>query len=72
LSDFRYETLNSEVDLDDQGNLVLGLSLGGRNPGHYGGQEVRFNIRVEQNLDPLLQSLRLSDTLTRSIENRLH
>ena len=71
LSDFRYETLKSEVDLDDQGNLVLGLSLGGRNPSHYGGQEVKFNIRVEQNLDPLLQSLRLSDNLTRSIENRL-
>ena len=71
LSDFRYEILKSEVDLDDQGNLVLGLSLGGRNPGHHGGQEVRFNIMVEQNLDPLLQSLRLSDTLSHSIENRL-
>ncbi len=71
LSDFRYETLKSEVDLDAQGNLVLDLSLGGRNPSEYGGQEVRFNIRVEQNLDPLLQSLRLSDTLTRSIENQV-
>lgn len=71
LRDFRYEVLSSEVELDQAGNLLLGLSLGGRNPGKYEGRQVNFNINLEQNLDPLLQSLRLSDTLVEKIEERL-
>ena len=71
LRDFRYEVLSSAVELDEAGNLLLGLSLGGRNPGQYDGRQVNFNINLEQNLDPLLQSLRLSDTLVEKIEERL-
>ena len=71
LRDFRYEVLSSAVELDEAGNLLLGLSLGGRNPSQYDGRQVNFNINLEQNLDPLLQSLRLSDTLVEKIEERL-
>ncbi len=71
LRDFRYEVLSSNVELDEAGNLLLGLSLGGRNPSQYDGRQVNFNIKLEQNLDPLLQSLRLSDTLVEKIEERL-
>lgn len=71
LSDFQYKVLNSTVELDKQGNLLLGLSLSGRNPARFDGRPVNFNINLEQNIDPLLQSLRLSDKLTEEIEDRL-
>ena len=71
LSDFRYDVLSSAVELDATGNLLLGLSLAGRNPQEFDGRQVNFNINLEQNLDPLLQSLRLSGKLTEEIENRL-
>jgi len=71
LSDFQYQVLSSEVDLDEKGNLLLGLSLSGKNPAQYEGRPINFNINLEQNLDPLLQSLRLSDKLVEKIEGRL-
>jgi len=71
LSDFRFEVLSSTVNLAPSGNLRLGLSLSGHNPEQYEGRKVNFNINLEQNLDPLLQSLRLSGKLTDKIENRL-
>jgi hypothetical protein len=71
LSDFQYQVLSSEVQLDKGGNLLLGLSLQGSNPAQYQGQPINFNINVEQNLDPLLQSLRLSDNLVERIEGGL-
>lgn len=71
LSDFQYQVLSSTVDLDKTGNLQLGLSLAGHNPTLYEGRPVNFNINLEQNLDPLLQSLRLSDKLVKEVEKRL-
>lgn len=71
LEDFRYNTLSSAVELDRDGNLLLGLSLEGSNPAHYEGRTIRFNINLEQNIDPLLQSLRLSDSLVEKVEQGL-
>jgi hypothetical protein len=69
LSDFQYQQLRSKVQLDKAGNLLLALSLEGSNPALYEGQSIRFNINVEQNLDPLLQSLRIGDNLEQRIED---
>jgi hypothetical protein len=71
LSDFQYQVLSTEVELDQAGNLLLGLSLAGKNPERYEGRPINFNINLEQNIDPLLQSLRLSDKLVEKLENRL-
>ena len=71
LSDFHYNALGSTVQLDKGGTLLLGLSLAGSNPSMYEGQAVNFNINLEQNIDPLLQSLQLSDKLIRRIEGGL-
>ena len=71
LRNFHYEQLQGEVTLDAGGNLLLALSLGGSNPAVQRGRRVNFNINVEQNLDPLLQSLRLSDKLVEDIERGL-
>ena len=70
MQDFRYQLLRSDVFLDRAGNLQLGLSLGGHNPGYNDGQRVNFNINLEQNLFPLLQSLRLSDTLVEQLQEK--
>jgi len=70
LSDFQFETLSSQVKLDEAGNLSLGLSLAGKNLELFEGRAVNFNINLEQNLDPLLQSLRLSDKLIEKLESR--
>lgn len=72
LSNFQYEVLSSEVNLDNEGQLLLGLSLAGKNPSQYEGRPINFNINLEQNLDPLLQSLRLSDKLVEQLEKRIH
>jgi hypothetical protein len=71
LSDFHYQVLSSRVRLDAAGNLLLGLSLQGSNPARYEGQPINFNINLEQNLDPLLQSWRLSGKLVEQIEGAL-
>ncbi|MFK8050612.1 MAG: YdbH domain-containing protein [Halioglobus sp.] len=71
LSDFQFHVLSSEVELDKGGNLLLGLSLQGKNPSQFDGRPVNFNINLEQNLDPLLQSLRLSDKLVEKLEAQL-
>jgi len=72
LADFQYEVLRSQVALDKAGNLSLGLSLAGKNPAQFEGRRVNFNINLEQNLDPLLQSLRLSDKLIEKLEKSIH
>jgi hypothetical protein len=71
LRDFRYQTLDTRVELDRAGNLLLGLSLSGSNPAQYDGRAIEFNINLEQNIDPLLQSLRLSGKLVDQLESRL-
>jgi hypothetical protein len=72
LSDFQYEVLSSEVNLDNKGQLLLGLSLAGKNSSQHESRAINFNINLQQNLDPLLQSLRLSDKLAEQLENRIH
>jgi hypothetical protein len=71
LEDFRFDVLSAKVRLDREGQLWLGLSLGGNNPMQFEGRAVNFNINLEQNLDPLLQSLRLSGKLVEELEKGL-
>ena len=70
LRNFTYDILRSDVALDESGNLALGLSIAGSNPDYSGGREVKFNINLEQNIDPLLQSLQLSDKLIEELERK--
>lgn len=70
LRNFHYDVLASEVALDESGILLLGLSLAGRNPEYEGGRAVNFNINLEQNIDPLLQSLQLGGSVSKQLENK--
>jgi len=72
LDDFQYKILSTQVKLDEGGNLFLGLSLEGSNPSQHEGRPINFNINLEQNIDPLLQSLRISDKLVEQIEDRIN
>ncbi len=71
LRDFRFDQLSSSVDLDESGELTLGLALSGHNPAQQRGRTINFNINVQQNIDPLLQSLRMGDNLLQDIEGGL-
>jgi hypothetical protein len=70
LKDFQFKVLSTDVRLDKAGNLHLGLALSGRNPTQFSGRQVNFNINVDQNIDPLLQSLRLGDAVVKKLEKR--
>ncbi|GLS26834.1 YdbH domain-containing protein [Marinibactrum halimedae] len=71
LDNFEYDALVSDVAFSPDGQLLLGLSLKGRNPNELQGQAVNFNVNLEQNLYPLLQSLRLTDEFVQKIEEKV-
>ena len=71
LENFNYDALNVNVDYDEAGNMLLGVRLEGRNPDLEGGRPVHFNLNISENIPVLLQSLRLQDNFTKSIERRV-
>ena len=60
LEEFHYETLDSKVQYDRDGNLTAAVSLGGTNPNLFAGRQINFNINIEENIPSLLHSIRLS------------
>lgn len=71
LSDFHYNALDSEFDYDADGNLTANTSLKGSNPQYENGREIHFNLNLEENVGALLESLRLSDEVSRQVERRI-
>jgi hypothetical protein len=71
LQNFHYVVLRGEVSYSEQGDMVLGVQLEGRNPDVEGGRRINYNLNITENIPVLLKSLRMEDELTRSIERRL-
>lgn len=71
LDDFHYSVLSSDVAYDQDGLLVLGLQLQGRNPALEGGRPIHLNIRLEENVPALLASLQLSGKVSEIIQKRV-
>lgn len=71
LDDFHYSVLASDVAYDQDGLLVLGLQLQGRNPSLQGGRPIHLNIRLEENVPALLASLQLSGQVSEIIQKRV-
>ena len=75
LEDFRFTTLNSSVDYDQHGKLLLGMRLEGQNPAIENGRPIHFNINLEEDIPKLLTSLQLTDRvneiITRRVQQRL-
>lgn len=70
LSDFRYDTLRTDVTYQPTGELNLGLKFQGYNPTFFDGQETHFNLNLDYNLLDLLESLRISNDIVQKLENK--
>lgn len=71
LENFSYEALGINVNYDKVGNMQLGVRLEGHNPDLEDGRPVHFNLNVSENIPVLLQSLRLQDNFTKTLERRI-
>ncbi|MEE4360759.1 MAG: YdbH domain-containing protein [Pseudomonadales bacterium] len=71
LADFRYARLDTTLAYAADGTLDLALQIEGVGTDANIERPIRFNLNVTQNLPLLLQSLRLSQNIDRSIQRRL-
>ena len=71
LSDFRYQTLASTVELQPDGKVLLQVKLHGFNPKLQQGRPVHFNINLEEDLPALLTSLQLSGQISDKVRQRI-
>ena len=67
LSNFEFDSLTSDVDYNESGDLALRMRLSGINPDMDATQPIVLNLNVENNVPQLLRSLRA----VRSIEDIL-
>ena len=74
LSDFRYRSLEADVDYEPGGVALLRTRISGHNPDWNRGRPVELSLNVEENLISLLTSLRatrmVEDRITRRVEQR--
>ncbi|MFP3978038.1 YdbH domain-containing protein [Marinobacter sp. KMM 10035] len=71
LEDFRYSVLDSGIDYDENGTLILELHLEGNSPEVGQGQPVVLNINLEENIPALLTSLQLSGRVSDAVAERV-
>jgi len=71
LANYQFTTLDTTLELDDAGELNLGVVLSGSNPELNAGQAINLNVNINDNLRSLLQSLQASRKLTEELEQRL-
>ncbi|MGM0769128.1 MAG: intermembrane phospholipid transport protein YdbH family protein [Pseudomonadota bacterium] len=71
LQNFHYSVLDSTLDYDNKGKLVLDLRLEGENPEVRGGQPVVLNINLEEDIPALLTSLQLSGRVNEAVTERV-
>lgn len=71
LEDFRYSVLDSGIDYDQDGTLLLKLHLKGSSPDVGDGRPVVLNINLEENIPALLTSLQLSGRVSDAVAERV-
>jgi len=71
LEDFRYSVLESGIDYDESGTLMLNLHLKGSSLEVGEGQPVVLNINLEENIPALLTSLQLSGRVSDAVTERV-
>lgn len=67
LTDFQYHKLDVVADYKQEGNLLLRVSLEGKNPNWQSGRPVNLNLNLEENIPALLRSLQLSGEITERV-----
>ena len=68
LANYQYQTMNTEVFYDEQGELLLSVQLQGNNPDMNDGQAINLNINITDNIPSLLKSLQASRVITDELE----
>lgn len=71
LENFHYSVLNSTINYGQDGTLVLGLHMEGRNPDVQNGQPIELNINLEEDIPALLTSLQLSGRVSDAVTERV-
>jgi hypothetical protein len=68
LSNYQYQTMNTEVFYDEDGELLLSVQLRGSNPDMNNGQAINLNVNITDNIPSLLKSLQASRVITDELE----
>lgn len=71
LSNYQYESLNTEVFYDELGDLLMQVQLRGTNPDMNAGQAINLNVNITDNIPTLLRSLQASRVITEELESML-
>lgn len=71
LDDFHYSDLQGDVTYSEDGTLLLGLLIQGRNPTLENGRPVRLHVTLEEDLPALITSLQLVNQLNEIIQERV-
>ncbi|TMP85501.1 hypothetical protein CWC05_18150 [Pseudoalteromonas ruthenica] len=66
LENLDINSINADVDLKTDGWLTMAMQLKGENPEHQ--QAVNFNYNHQENIYTLFKALRLSDEITKKVE----
>ncbi|MCG7544258.1 YdbH domain-containing protein [Pseudoalteromonas sp. MM17-2] len=66
LENLDINSINADVDLNTDGWLTMAMQLKGENPEHQ--QAVNFNYNHQENIYTLFKALRLSDEITKKVE----
>ncbi|MDE1463058.1 YdbH domain-containing protein [Spartinivicinus poritis] len=71
LANFQYDRLESDVELAPNGDLVLSVSLAGKNPDFYQGKRIHFNYKQEENIYLLIKSIQLGQYIGENVTKKL-
>lgn len=63
LSNLRFEQLDADITLNEEGVMFLSTSVLGSNPDYQNGRQVKLNLTLENNLLSLLQSLQTIESV---------
>jgi hypothetical protein len=70
LANFQFDSLTSDVNYMENGDLMLQMRLTGINPDMDANQPVILNLNVENNIPQLLRSLRATRSIEEILERR--
>jgi hypothetical protein len=68
LSNYQYQTMDTKVFYDEDGELLLNVQLQGRNPNMNNGQAINLNVNITNNIPSLLKSLQASRVIADELE----
>jgi hypothetical protein len=68
LSNYQYQTMDTEVFYFEDGELLLNVQLQGSNPDMNNGQAINLNVNITDNIPSLLKSLQASRVITDELE----